>query len=69
MSPEKRIACILTVIVLAILVFGAGIFVGICYEGRLGQWSQNIDLSDYISASIIALLALALGFSLKNRAN
>mgnify|MGYP006920609406 CR=1 FL=1 len=40
---------------------------GIGYEGHLSQWSKNIDLSDYISMTVIVLLTLALGLSLSRR--
>lgn len=64
-----KIAYILFFIVLAILIYGAGIMTGITYEGHLSQWSKNIDLSDYISMTIIALLFIALLFSLKGKSS
>jgi hypothetical protein len=52
-------------IVFGFCLFAAGVVTGISYEGRLGQWSRNIDMSDYISMSLIALLSVALWLSLR----
>jgi surface polysaccharide O-acyltransferase-like enzyme len=60
-----KIAYTLLLIVMAILIFGAGVMTGITYEGHLSQWSKNLDLSDYISMTIITLLFIALLLSLK----
>ncbi len=52
---------------IAFFIYGAGVMTGIGYEGHLSQWSKNIDLSDYISMTVIILLTLALGLSLSRR--
>lgn len=64
MSFKQRTAWILTGIVTCAFMFGAGVFTGLSYEGHLDQVSKNIDLSDYISLTIIFLLSIALWLSL-----
>jgi F0F1-type ATP synthase membrane subunit c/vacuolar-type H+-ATPase subunit K len=66
-SFKKRAALILAGIVIGFFIFGAGVVVGIGYEGHLNQWSKNIDMSDYISMTIIALLSVALWLSLSSQ--
>lgn len=64
-NPKQTVIFSIVAIVLAFCLFAAGVMTGIGYEGHLGQWSRNIDLSDYISMSLIALLSFALWLSLR----
>lgn len=52
---------------IAFFIYAAGVVTGIGYEGHLSQWSKNIDLSDYISMSVILALTVALGLSLRRK--
>jgi hypothetical protein len=60
-----RVVFLLIALVFLIAVFGAGVLVGLAYTGKVAQLSRNIDLSDYISLTVICLLSLALVLSLK----
>jgi hypothetical protein len=63
---NNRMRTVYTLITLTILItiFGAGVLTGISYTGKIAQVTRNIDLSDYISLSLITLLSVALILSL-----
>ena len=54
----------IAIVVTCFLVYSFGFFSGVAYEGHLAQWSNNVDLSDIISTSIIVALLIALILSL-----
>ncbi|HEY9686896.1 MAG TPA: hypothetical protein V6C52_07990 [Coleofasciculaceae cyanobacterium] len=62
---RMRVIILLIALVVAIAVFGAGVLVGLTYTGKVAQLTRNIDLSDYISLTVITLLSLALFLSLR----
>lgn len=62
---SRKTAYLILALVFAFFIYAAGVFTGVSYEGHLNQWSKNIDLSDYISMSLIALLSIGLLLSLK----
>jgi hypothetical protein len=62
-----KVAILIGMLVLAFFIFSAGVITGIGYQGRLEQLSRNLDLSDIISLTVIALLSLALWLSLRNK--
>jgi F0F1-type ATP synthase membrane subunit c/vacuolar-type H+-ATPase subunit K len=62
---RMRVILLLIALVVAIAVFGAGVLAGLTYTGKVAQLTRNIDLSDYISLTVILLLSLALFLSLR----
>jgi hypothetical protein len=65
MSTSQKTIMILVTVVVALMSFVAGVFVGVFSQGRLQDVTQNIDLSDWINLSIIVLLSVALWLALR----
>jgi hypothetical protein len=66
MNKKTAIYCLVT-LSLGMMLFCAGVLVGITMEGNLDKWSRNLDLSDWVSLCLIATLSLALWLSLMKK--
>lgn len=65
---QKRMARACFVLAVLLLVFSVGMVAGLSFHAEISLLTQNVDLSDWISGSVITLLLLALGFNLFIRA-
>lgn len=64
MNLKQQMLNVIIQLLIGFFIFACGVFMGITYEGRLDQWRQNLDMSDWISAGIIGMLVIALWLSM-----